>query len=72
MHRAAAAIVWAIPLALAPQLFSTTTSHPKRACCSAGAAMLLLWAAWKPENRPILYDFQVRALERLFDGAGCC
>jgi O-antigen ligase len=45
-----AAIVFAIPLALAPRLFFYYDITPKAAVVLAGAAALLLWTAWKPKT----------------------
>jgi O-antigen ligase len=50
MKWVAAAIVLVIPLALAPRLFFYYDVTPKAAVLLAGAAILLLWAAWKPET----------------------
>lgn len=46
----AAGIVFAIPLAFAPRLFFYYDVTPKAGAVLAGAAILLLWAAWKPKS----------------------
>jgi O-antigen ligase len=45
-----AGIVFAIPLAFAPRLFFYYDVTPKAAAVLAGAAILLLWAAWQPKT----------------------
>ena len=50
MRWVAAGIVFAIPLALVPRLFFYYDVTPKAGLLLAGAAILLLWAAWKPKT----------------------
>ncbi|MCU1339992.1 MAG: O-antigen polymerase [Bryobacterales bacterium] len=50
MRWVAAAIVFAIPLALAPKLFFYYDVTPKAGAVLAGAAILLVWAASKPRT----------------------
>jgi O-antigen ligase len=50
MRWVVAAIVFAIPLALAPGLFFYYDVTPKAAAVFTGAALLLLWAAWTPKT----------------------
>ena len=45
-----AAIVFAIPMAFAPRLFFYYDVTPKSVALLAGAALMLLWAAWKPQT----------------------
>src|SRR5580704_9259279 len=46
----AAGIVFAIPLAFAPRLFFYYDVTPKAGAVLTTAAILLLWAAWKPKS----------------------
>ena len=46
----AAAVVFAIPMAFAPRWFFYYDVTPKSAALLAGAAAMLLWAAWKPQT----------------------
>jgi O-antigen ligase len=50
MRWVTAGIVFAIPLAFAPRLFFYYDVTPKAAAVLTGAAILLLWAAWKPKT----------------------
>jgi O-antigen ligase len=50
MGLVAAAMIFAVPLALAPRLFFYYDVTPKAAAVLAAAAVLLLWIAWKPKT----------------------
>jgi O-antigen ligase len=50
MRWVVAAIVFAIPVTIVPGLFFYYDVTPKAGLVLAGAAILLLWAAWKPQT----------------------